>query len=284
MIINCPACQARYNVPESAIGAAGRQLRCAKCGHQWRVFLPEAQPNPPSEVTPAPESPPAVSPDSGVTPAPETTPPAAPQPEPAPEAPANGQETTPPSLTVLSRARWLPGWLRAADPTILAVSAVLVLALAGALAWWLAAGRHPVQVPTSGITSPTLPPIGPQPAGLQLGNLAHTLERRPGTTASSTQPPTLVVEGLVTNLTSTSVTLPDLRIQLLDAHGTELDNWPATFTDTTLQPAQSARWSTHFPHPDYARLATYRAYFAPAPGSTTVSGSRPTPVPVSHTK
>lgn len=35
MILQCPKCNARYLVPDSAIGLSGRDVRCARCSHQW---------------------------------------------------------------------------------------------------------------------------------------------------------------------------------------------------------------------------------------------------------
>lgn len=35
MILQCSECNARYVVPDSAIGADGRTVRCANCKHSW---------------------------------------------------------------------------------------------------------------------------------------------------------------------------------------------------------------------------------------------------------
>ena len=43
MIIACPACATRYVVPDSAIGAEGRTVRCAKCRHSWYQDGPAAE-------------------------------------------------------------------------------------------------------------------------------------------------------------------------------------------------------------------------------------------------
>ena len=35
MILDCPACAARYRLPDDAIPAEGKSVRCAKCLHRW---------------------------------------------------------------------------------------------------------------------------------------------------------------------------------------------------------------------------------------------------------
>lgn len=57
MRVTCPACAATYDVPDRMIGA-GRRLRCAKCGQEWRV-APEAPAAGPARQPAAPSPPPA---------------------------------------------------------------------------------------------------------------------------------------------------------------------------------------------------------------------------------
>ena len=61
MILTCPSCDTRYSVDGSKFPAAGRTVRCAKCGHSWH------QPGEAGE--PAPELPAALSEPVPETPA-----------------------------------------------------------------------------------------------------------------------------------------------------------------------------------------------------------------------
>ena len=43
MIITCPSCSTRFQIGDSALGPAGRRVRCAKCGENWwQDPVPEA--------------------------------------------------------------------------------------------------------------------------------------------------------------------------------------------------------------------------------------------------
>ncbi|MEM9085954.1 MAG: zinc-ribbon domain-containing protein [Pseudomonadota bacterium] len=53
MIISCPACGTRYEVPDTAIGNEGRTVRCAKCKHSWFQ-------EPPPAIDPAPAEAPST--------------------------------------------------------------------------------------------------------------------------------------------------------------------------------------------------------------------------------
>ena len=44
MIIPCPACSTRYNLPDIALGGKPRKVHCSKCGHSWVQHPGESAP------------------------------------------------------------------------------------------------------------------------------------------------------------------------------------------------------------------------------------------------
>src|ERR1700761_4510313 len=74
MILTCPNCDTRYSVDGSKFPAAGRTVRCAKCGHSWHqaAEAPEAEILPP-EAAPVVAEPTPVA-DAGDAPMAAATP------------------------------------------------------------------------------------------------------------------------------------------------------------------------------------------------------------------
>lgn len=82
MLLVCPSCRTRYVVPDSAIGAAGRQVRCASCRHSWFQEGPSSVA--PPRIAPVAQAAPAESARTQ----PASPPPTIAQPAPVPEAAA----------------------------------------------------------------------------------------------------------------------------------------------------------------------------------------------------
>jgi len=61
MIVTCPNCQTRYNLPDDKVPAGGAKVKCSKCAHVFKADPPPATPEEEVETlleeeTPAPES------------------------------------------------------------------------------------------------------------------------------------------------------------------------------------------------------------------------------------
>ena len=54
MILTCSSCSTRYLVDPAQLGAAGRMVRCAICGHSWLQTAPDDLPNPEPRMPPPP--------------------------------------------------------------------------------------------------------------------------------------------------------------------------------------------------------------------------------------
>ncbi|MGC2857386.1 DUF3426 domain-containing protein [Novispirillum sp. DQ9] len=79
MELACPSCATHFTVPDGAIGAKGRKLKCSQCGHVWRQMPPES-------ASVAVDQP--VAARAAAAPPPPPPPPRAPEPEPEPPPPA----------------------------------------------------------------------------------------------------------------------------------------------------------------------------------------------------
>ena len=213
MILECPACQARYSVPDNAIGPNGRTVRCAKCGESWReepratVALDEPaitiEKPPLAETPPDPE--PAPDPDP------------APEPEPAAQV---SNEPTPYEEEVAEprpdRGRW---------PLVAAVIGILLLVGIGAV---FVIGPDRVRERLGGIAG--------GPAVSLLLEVPRKPERR--TLASGNE--LFALTGRIVNPTRERQNVPDIQAELQDAQGRVVYNWIITPPTRTLAPGASA--------------------------------------------
>ncbi len=44
MIVTCPNCQTRYNLPDDKIPEGGAKVKCSKCAHVFKAEAPPASP------------------------------------------------------------------------------------------------------------------------------------------------------------------------------------------------------------------------------------------------
>lgn len=242
MIITCPACSTRYVIPDSAIGAEGRTVRCAKCRHSW---FQEGAPPAAAPAVAAP-TPAWVEPRSATPPPP---PPSAPQPPVAsergaePEAfePPPFDDTPPPAVAVASarghaeddatsQFEHEPPFRRRRNPLRLwtyagIVFALVVAALIAAVSYWGLPAWVPVSRPTFAAAQ----------ADLQLDFPVDQQERRQlpdGTEYFG-------ASGTITNIGSSTRSVPPILIVLRDGHDRIVYSWEVYPPRRSLAPGES---------------------------------------------
>lgn len=179
MILQCSECNARYVVPDQAIGAAGRTVRCARCGHSW--FEKPAAPLADLDT---------VLGEISAQPIPEGS-----------------------NLPAPPRAQ-APMLLRAG--ALAAVAAAILLALFSVRPGWFG-----------------FPPS----KGLALADLA--MKTIPGE-----QRPDYEISGNIMNAAERTLTVPILRVTLLDNEGSALQYWDFSEPGRKLEPGKTIPFTT----------------------------------------
>ena len=242
MIIACPACQTRYVVPDSAIGVDGRTVRCAKCRHSWfqdgpRLETPRQPDATPAPPEPAPAAPPSAQENDWAAHTPAVPERDTPLPEPPtpPDAPefAERQDMAPAEDSVeeeysqfeheppfRARRNWLKLWTVAA-----AIFAVVALSIVAAVSYWGMPDWVPISHPTFAQAQPDL-----------------VLEFPPDKQDRRTLPngtEFFGASGTVTNLGSTTHSVPPILIVLRDARERIVYSWEVRPPKSTLAPGES---------------------------------------------
>lgn len=170
------------------------------------------------------------------------------------EKPAHNQiaKTAPlaPKTTMpeISTSRWYPlrGWL------ILFAAAVIALVVGISVFLFSTSNTMPT-APGSYAPVDHYKPTT-TPTGLVISNIEREVVDDGKVTL-------LIFTGEVTNTNSITTPVPEIRLQLLDEKGVELDFWPADMDVTELMPEETATWTVRFLNPPLDKIFEYRAFF-----------------------
>lgn len=239
MILECTQCQMRYVVPDQAIGAEGRTVRCANCKHSWFQRPPLLDLNA-ADALPEEAAAPAMAPTPTPEPAaPESAPPAAASPPPPPVAAAaapvqpahryvdpegeraeRGEprryDAFAPRPPFRPRRNPVRGWTVAA----IAASVAMLIGIAAIL-----------YLGTPGIAARVGLPIGKIETPLLFAD--KQIERRNLSSGNEL----FAISGKVVNPTGERQRVPDIRVELQDAQERVVYSWTITPSQRELGPS-----------------------------------------------
>lgn len=274
MLIRCPNCDTAYALPGSAIGPAGRQVRCSRCGNSWRAYpvpefaIAEAVEDPNADIVFVDRSETQIMPDQDDLDLPddaEVLPPGAefaPPPEPPPATPPPQLEAertdgfrrqrTQPAVRRKPAAKVRPSRLAQAVAGARAGAAAGRMPSAAGLAWLGGAGallllavvfRGPVvsvAPDLAGLYAAAGMPVNLR--GLEFRNIRAERGEEDGR-------PILSVEGDIANIQGGEVDVPTVRLAIRAPDGQEVYAWSVVPQRDRLAAGQSVPFRTRLASP-----------------------------------
>ncbi len=254
MILTCPECATSYTIPDGAIGAEGRSVKCRKCAHVW--FAKEPEPAKTDEADQAPSEPGQIannleSNDDGDEPAAESKEidiESSPNPDSIrPEEAENSQkeivvgyET---AAQEVNRGN-LPKKTRGRQPVpahlvrVAGVAAILVFIAGAAFLFRESVVRA---MPASAKLFAAIGyPVNLR--GLEFQNITFERGFEDGL-------PVLAIFGEVVNITEKRIDLPKIRFALRDSSEQEIYYWSGAIGQETLAPGQTVTFTTRLASP-----------------------------------
>lgn len=224
MILTCPSCTTRYFAADDAIGANGRNVRCASCGHSWFVqgalTLEEAAPE---DLLPSPAA-------------------AARKPLTRADVERMRRQSQPAAPAARLRAE-------AAERRRKAQARVAVIAWGGAGATLAAtaAGAVALKEDVAGVWPQSASAFAAIGLPVNLVGLEFSeLEVERGYHGPT---PVLIVRGAVRNLAEEPRAIPPLRFSLRDGSGAEVFSWFARLDGVAAPPGGALPFETNIDNP-----------------------------------
>lgn len=218
MILTCPNCSMRYSASASAIGASGRKVRCASCGHSWMVDSNGQT----LGAAPQPDAP-ETNPMAEAAPTPSAEPQAA-EPASVPEEPRRNKPEVAKALRAKREAERQQKARQRSLAIWAGIAACLVIVLG--LSFMFRVNVVRLWPNTASAFAAVGMPVNR--FGLEVQDLSAARQVRAGSTV-------LVVSGNVMNISGKSQNVPQLQVNLHDAKSGKIAfSWAVSPKQTQL--------------------------------------------------